>query len=100
MSARDTYDVVVIGGGPAGSVMAWSLARRGVGVAVVEGATFPREKVCGDLVEPGGLRILEAMQCRPALDGLSRLPITSTRVFIGSQVRYRGDIPSSQRRPR
>jgi geranylgeranyl reductase family protein len=93
MSARDVFDVVVIGGGPAGSVMAWSLARRGVRVAVVERATFPREKVCGDFVEPGGLRILEAMQCRPALEDLSRLPITSTRVFIGSQVAYRGDIP-------
>src|SRR5258707_12279211 len=98
MSARDAYDVVVVGGGPAGSVMAWSLARRGVRVAVVERATFPREKVCGDFVEPGGLRILEAMQCRPALDGLSRLPITSTRVFIGSQVAYRGDIPYYQQK--
>jgi len=93
MSAPDTYDVVVVGGGPAGSVMAWSLARKGVRVAVVERATFPREKVCGDFIEPGGLRILEAIQCRPALADVLRLPITSTRVFIGSQVAYRGDIP-------
>jgi geranylgeranyl reductase family protein len=98
MSAVDAYDVVIIGGGPAGSVMAWSLARRGVRVAVVERANFPREKVCGDFVEPGGLRILEAMQCRAVLDSPSRLPITSTRVFVGSQVAYRGEIPYYERK--
>src|SRR5258708_38296325 len=38
------------------------------------------------------------MQCRPALDGLSRLPITATPVFIRSQVAYRGDIPYYQQK--
>src|SRR5215469_1271659 len=93
MSNSDQYDVIVVGGGPAGSVLAWSLARRGVRVAVVERASFPREKVCGDFVEPGGLRILEAMQCRQLIEGPSRLPITSTRIFIGSEIGYVGDIP-------
>ena len=85
MSARDVFDVVVIGGGPAGSVMAWSLARHGVRVAVVERATFPREKVCGDFVEPGGLQILDAMQCRP------HRPLSSRSSREGSMLRsYHG----------
>jgi menaquinone-9 beta-reductase len=93
MSTAEVYDVIVVGGGPAGSVMAWSLARRGVRVAVIERATFPREKVCGDFVEPGGLRILEAMDCLRALDHASPLPITSTRVYFGPHLAYRGSIP-------
>jgi geranylgeranyl reductase family protein len=93
MPSSDSHDVIIVGGGPAGSVLAWSLARRGVRVAVVERASFPREKVCGDFVEPGGLRILEAMQCRQLIEGPSRLPITSTRIFIGSEIGYVGDIP-------
>ena len=76
--------------------MAWALARRGVRVAVVERATFPREKVCGDFVEPGGLRILDAMQCREVLRESARLPITSIRAFVRSRVAYRGAIPYYQ----
>jgi geranylgeranyl reductase family protein len=73
--------------------MAWSLARRGVRVAVLERATFPREKVCGDFVEPAGLRILNAMGCEQALDAPARLPITTNRVYFGPRLAYHGNIP-------
>jgi geranylgeranyl reductase family protein len=91
MSRTDTHDVIVVGGGPAGAVMAWALAGRGLRVAVIERATFPREKVCGDFVEPGGLRILDAMGCLRTLG--ASLPITSTRVYFGPRLAYLGDIP-------
>jgi geranylgeranyl reductase family protein len=91
MSSEDVFDVIVVGGGPAGSVTAWSLATRGVKVALLERATFPREKVCGDFVEPGGLRILDAMGALPTLN--DPLPITSTRVYYGPRLVYQGDIP-------
>jgi geranylgeranyl reductase family protein len=90
------YDVIVVGGGPAGSTIAWSLARRGVRVAVIERAIFPREKVCGDFVEPAGLRILEAMGVREAVEASSALPITSTRIYFGPRLGFRGAIPYYQ----
>jgi geranylgeranyl reductase family protein len=93
MGAAEDFDVIVVGGGPAGSVMAWSLARHGVRVAVLERGKFPREKVCGDFVEPAGLRILEAMGCAPALETHSRTPITSSRVYFGPRLAYQGRIP-------
>ena len=43
-----TADVVVVGGGPAGAAAAIELARDGRDVAVVDKATFPRDKTCGD----------------------------------------------------
>ncbi|MGH7025357.1 MAG: NAD(P)/FAD-dependent oxidoreductase [Caulobacteraceae bacterium] len=85
------FDVIVVGGGPAGSVMAWSLASRGVNVAILERAVFPREKVCGDFVEPGGLRILEAMGCLDTLDEPAQ--IAKARVYFGPRLAYQGAIP-------
>jgi geranylgeranyl reductase family protein len=45
-------DVVVVGAGPGGSAAAAHLADRGLDVALLEKATFPREKVCGDGLTP------------------------------------------------
>src|SRR5437867_470147 len=43
----DVIDVVVVGGGPAGSTCARFLVRGGARVAVVDRAQFPRVKLCG-----------------------------------------------------
>src|SRR5439155_4137740 len=53
------FDVLVIGGGPAGSVAALVLARGGARVALVDKARFPRDKACGDLVGPRGVQLLD-----------------------------------------
>jgi len=42
-----TYDVIIVGGGPAGTVAGLNLAGRGLQVALLDRATFPRLKPCG-----------------------------------------------------
>ncbi len=52
-------DVLVVGAGPAGSIAALVLAGAGVKVHLVDRASFPRDKLCGDTLNPGSLAILD-----------------------------------------
>jgi geranylgeranyl reductase family protein len=60
-----TCDVVVVGGGPAGSATAIELARSGCEVVLVDKAVFPRDKCCGDGLTTGALRRLEHLGLDP-----------------------------------
>jgi menaquinone-9 beta-reductase len=48
-------DAIVVGGGPAGAAAAARLAARGFRTVLIDRATFPRDKVCGDFVGPAAL---------------------------------------------
>lgn len=59
----DTIDatVLIVGAGPAGATAAYFLARAGVDVLLVDQATFPRDKACGDSICSGAVEVLEKM---------------------------------------
>jgi geranylgeranyl reductase family protein len=59
-------DVAVVGGGPAGAATAITLARAGRDVVLVDKATFPRDKCCGDGLTTGALRRYEALGLDPS----------------------------------
>lgn len=46
------FDVAIIGGGPAGSAAAISLAQRGYEIVLIDKKLFPRDKLCGDFINP------------------------------------------------
>lgn len=66
MAAALTADVAVVGGGPAGASAAVSLARAGLQAVVIDKASFPRDKFCGDGLTAGALRLLEDLGLDPA----------------------------------
>lgn len=92
MKVSGKFDVVVSGGGPSGAAMAWALASRGISVAVIERAEFPREKVCGDFVEPAGLRIIHRMGAAQALGLEGRTAIDKVRAYYGPHIAYQNDV--------
>jgi menaquinone-9 beta-reductase len=53
------YDLIIIGGGPAGSSAAISAARGGARVLLLERGRFPRHKVCGEFVSAESLSLLK-----------------------------------------
>ncbi len=61
------YDVIVIGGGPAGSAAAGLLAKAGRGVLVLEKEKFPRYHV-GESLVPGAIPVLEELGVRDVLE--------------------------------
>jgi menaquinone-9 beta-reductase len=59
-------DVLIVGGGPAGTAAAIELARAGRQVTIIDKAIFPRDKCCGDGLTTGALRLLERLKLDPA----------------------------------
>ena len=55
------WDVTVIGGGPAGSAAAAFTARAGLRTLLIDRAIFPREKVCGDCLNPGCWEVFDQL---------------------------------------
>jgi geranylgeranyl reductase family protein len=56
--ALPTYDVALVGAGPAGTACALALRGSGLRVALLDKSTFPRDKVCGDAIPGHALKAL------------------------------------------
>ena len=61
------FDIVIIGGGPAGSTAGTLLAKQGWNVAIFEKEKFPRFKI-GESLLPGSLRTFERMGVKEKID--------------------------------
>lgn len=75
----DSCDVLIVGGGPAGSACAWGLRSSGMSVTILDKSRFPRNKVCGGWITP---QVLQALEIDPEEYAQGRIcqPITGFRI--------------------
>lgn len=55
----ETCDVLIVGGGPAGSTLAWKLRAAGLDVVILDKKTFPRDKTCAGWITPAVVDTLQ-----------------------------------------
>jgi menaquinone-9 beta-reductase len=84
-------DVLVVGGGPAGTSTACALARSGARVTLLDRARFPRPKPCAEYLSPQASRVLAAMGALDAVEasGAAQLAGMIVRAPNGARIRGR-----------
>lgn len=70
---KSHYDVIVVGGGPAGSSAATFLGMAGKDVLLLDRAKFPREKTCGDGISGKSVRVLQELGITEGIKNVEHL---------------------------
>lgn len=89
-------EVIVIGGGPAGSVTALLLARMGHAVTLLDKASFPRHKACSEYMNAGGVRVLEEIGVLPDALALGAHRMRSMKVHAPSGAVFTTDFDRAE----
>jgi flavin-dependent dehydrogenase len=88
-------DVIVVGGGPAGSSCAWMLTRAGLDVVVLDRLRFPRDKPCAGWITPQVASVLE-LDVEDYRRGRTFQPITG---FVTGTIDSAGEVETDYGHP-
>ena len=92
MTLLEDYDVIIAGGGPAGSSAAIHLAQSGIRVLLVEQKEFPRAKLCGEFISPECFDHFKKLGVADEM--LACNPATLTETVFYSRRGHRVSVPS------
>ncbi len=87
------YDMIIIGGGLAGSALAVLLSQTNLRTAVLEQGAYPRDKLCGEFLSPHAIPLLHHLNTYDAVTEQGAVPITRAQFVTPSKTRVRFDLP-------
>jgi len=93
------FDMIIVGGGPAGSACGILLAEAGLRVAICEKSSFPRDKICGECINPRNWTYFEILGIASDLRSLPLNKIETFRVTNSLGSTLMGEIPTSAQKP-
>ena len=79
--ATPSYDFIIVGAGVVGPALATNLASKGKTVLMLERDLSEPDRIVGELLQPGGIQLLEKLGLGAALDGIDAAPITGYEVI-------------------
>jgi menaquinone-9 beta-reductase len=88
------FDVAIVGGGPAGSSCAAFCAMAGLQSLILDREKFPREKVCGDCLNPSCWPVLERLELADRVRDLPHSKLCSVEFISISRRGVTVDLPS------
>ena len=91
----EVVDVAIVGGGPAGSTCAAFCAAAGLRTLVLEREKFPREKVCGDCINPSCWPVLERLELAEQIRNWPHGLLNAVEFITIAGNKIRVDLPSS-----
>jgi geranylgeranyl reductase family protein len=94
-----TFDVSIVGAGPAGAALATHLARNGYSVLLLERGRFPRDKVCGDLVSAKGLKMLAELGCYGEIEHGGYWPLQTASAYLEDELLVKAPLPTLPNHP-
>jgi geranylgeranyl reductase family protein len=97
------HDILVVGGGPAGSATAAFAARAGLRVLLIDRAHFPRDKACAEYLSPETARDLDALGALPRIEAAGAARLAGFRLVSDdgavAEGRYERAVPFTPYRP-
>ncbi|WPP49245.1 NAD(P)/FAD-dependent oxidoreductase [Catalinimonas niigatensis] len=87
---HDDFDVIIVGAGPAGCICALQLAGKGLKIALIERAVFPRDKICGDALSPdviNQLKLIDVSLSQGFLQSVRKKDVNSIR-FVAPNYKH------------
>src|SRR5258708_40032754 len=90
---------IVVGAGPAGALLSYMLAHRGVPVTLLERQTDFSREFRGEVLMPSGIAAMHESGLRPQFDALPNLQIGTAQIFRGERLGFTVPVDRLKVRP-